>query len=276
MEIEWYSDIELVKKRYRDLAKLYHPDRNPGNKHAEEFFKILTQGYNILSEPDQKSDYDILLRNYYSVKPQKSVKERKDDDVRMKIRRHKENKRQDFIENYVKDENEFPHRYRFIIAIMLYISGILMCYNHWFINLLNFKILYNVLGTFLFGLGSYLTAENIYKRRSFKKAMRIEEYGEEAGPVNIFLILFFITPILFLGLVRFSKHIHLTHFYNITIVEKVIYLNDEVTYNYEVNGEEISRRTESVPGVNYANKSQLRVKYSRINPNISELIYIDE
>ncbi|WP_434127519.1 hypothetical protein, partial [Enterococcus faecium] len=83
-------------------------------------------------------------------------------------------------------ENEFPHRYRFVISIMVFISGILMCYNHWFINLLNYNILYIVLGSFLFGLGAYLTSENVYKRRSFSKAMRIEAYGEESGSVRLF------------------------------------------------------------------------------------------
>lgn len=275
MELDTYAEVDAVKKRYRALAKLYHPDRNPKNKHAEEYFKILTQGYNILSEADKKAEYDALLRNYYSRKPEKSTVESKEDEVRKKVRRHRENKRLQFIEDYVRAENEFPHRYRFVISIMVFFSGILMCYNHWFINLLNYHILYIVLGSFLFGLGAYLTAENVYKRRSFKKAMRIEAYGEEAGPVRLFILLFFMTPLVFLGLMEVTRTVHLKYFYSITVVKKVLNFNDELTYNYEVNGEEISRRTEAIPGHNYKDLSGLRVKFSRINPNISELVVLE-
>lgn len=276
MEIESYSDFEVVKKRYRELALLYHPDRNPKNRHAEEFFKILTAGYNLLNDPEKKSDYDALLRNYYSQRPvAQEPQKAKDDEVRMKVRRHREKKRLEFIESYLKTENEFPHRYRFVLAILIFVSGILMCYNNWFINLLNFNILYIVAGSFLFGLGSYMIAENIHKRRSFKKAMRIEEYGEEAGPVKIFVLLFFLTPVLFTGLMYVSKQVHLTYFYNTTVLKKVIFIDDEVTFNYEVNGEEISRRTTAEPGADYTNLSGLRVRYSRINPNISELVVLD-
>jgi hypothetical protein len=58
-------------------------------------------------------------------------------------------------------------------------------------------------------------------------------------------------------------------------VKKVLNFNDELTYNYEVNGEEISRRTEAIPGHNYKDLSGLRVKFSRINPNISELVVLE-
>ena len=49
---------EELKKAYRKLALKYHPDRNPGDKDAEEKFKEAAEAYDVLSNPDKKSRYD--------------------------------------------------------------------------------------------------------------------------------------------------------------------------------------------------------------------------
>jgi molecular chaperone DnaJ len=49
---------EEIKKAYRKLAMKFHPDRNPGNKQAEESFKELGHAYEILSEPQKRAAYD--------------------------------------------------------------------------------------------------------------------------------------------------------------------------------------------------------------------------
>lgn len=52
------ASIEDVKKAYRKLAMQHHPDRNPGNKDAEEKFKEATEAYEVLSDQDKRSRYD--------------------------------------------------------------------------------------------------------------------------------------------------------------------------------------------------------------------------
>jgi molecular chaperone DnaJ len=51
------SDDE-IKKAYRKLARKYHPDRNPGDKQAEERFKEISQAHDVLSDPDKRKQYD--------------------------------------------------------------------------------------------------------------------------------------------------------------------------------------------------------------------------
>jgi molecular chaperone DnaJ len=47
-----------IKKAYRKMAMKYHPDRNPGDKTAEENFKEIKEAYEVLSEPRKRSAYD--------------------------------------------------------------------------------------------------------------------------------------------------------------------------------------------------------------------------
>jgi molecular chaperone DnaJ len=49
---------EEIKKAYRKLARQYHPDRNPGDKQAEERFKEISQAHDVLSDSEKRKAYD--------------------------------------------------------------------------------------------------------------------------------------------------------------------------------------------------------------------------
>jgi molecular chaperone DnaJ len=66
LEFEYYEILEVsktatkaeIKKAYRKKAMKYHPDRNPGDKEAEEMFKKINEAYQVLSDDEKRAIYD--------------------------------------------------------------------------------------------------------------------------------------------------------------------------------------------------------------------------
>lgn len=56
--VERGASAEEIKKAYRKKAIQYHPDKNPGDKEAEDKFKEAAEAYDVLSNPDKKARYD--------------------------------------------------------------------------------------------------------------------------------------------------------------------------------------------------------------------------
>src|SRR5213594_4780123 len=53
------ASVGEIKRAFRKLARRYHPDINPGDRHAEERFKRITEAYEILSDPMKREFYDV-------------------------------------------------------------------------------------------------------------------------------------------------------------------------------------------------------------------------
>ena len=58
MGVERNAGQQDIKSAYRKLAQKYHPDRNPGDKEAEEKFKEAAEAYAVLSDSDKRARYD--------------------------------------------------------------------------------------------------------------------------------------------------------------------------------------------------------------------------
>ncbi len=59
LEISRKASLEEIKTSYRQLALRYHPDKNPGDKIAEEHFKRISEAYQVLSDPEKRQLYDL-------------------------------------------------------------------------------------------------------------------------------------------------------------------------------------------------------------------------
>src|SRR5688500_3143834 len=62
--VERKAGEDDIRKAYRKLAMQYHPDRNPGDKQAEERFKEINEAYQVLSDPQKRIHYDRLGSDY--------------------------------------------------------------------------------------------------------------------------------------------------------------------------------------------------------------------
>jgi curved DNA-binding protein len=58
------AGADEVRSAYRKLAMQFHPDRNPGNKQAEDNFKEINEAYQVLSDPQKRARYDQLGESY--------------------------------------------------------------------------------------------------------------------------------------------------------------------------------------------------------------------
>ena len=56
--VEKTASAEEIKSAYKKIAIKYHPDRNPGDKEAEEKFRQAAEAYDVLRDPEKRSRYD--------------------------------------------------------------------------------------------------------------------------------------------------------------------------------------------------------------------------
>src|SRR5438093_5956666 len=59
LEVNRHASVNEIKRAFRKLARRFHPDINPGDRHAEEHFKRITEAYDILSDPSKREFYDV-------------------------------------------------------------------------------------------------------------------------------------------------------------------------------------------------------------------------
>jgi curved DNA-binding protein CbpA len=128
------SSVE-IKSAFRRLAKIYHPDKNPGGK---ERFTLILKAYEVLSDPVLKSTYDYRLQNglrsQHNVKKNPATKTWSFDEKEMKRRQYYN----DHIKQYTKSNAHFAEpvekksysEYKYILfAIPVAVALFLMIMN---------------------------------------------------------------------------------------------------------------------------------------------------
>ncbi|WP_297207485.1 DnaJ domain-containing protein [uncultured Brachyspira sp.] len=69
LNVNIFSNIDSIKKSYRELAMKYHPDRNSGDILSEKKFKDITEAYEILSDEKKRMEYNLkyLVNSKYLI-----------------------------------------------------------------------------------------------------------------------------------------------------------------------------------------------------------------
>lgn len=58
LDVPHDAPVSIIKKSYRRLARLYHPDKHPGDKKKEQKFKQISEAYEVLSDEEKRRTYD--------------------------------------------------------------------------------------------------------------------------------------------------------------------------------------------------------------------------
>ncbi len=95
---------EQIKTAFRKLAKIYHPDKNQGNKDAEEKFKSIKNAYEVLSDTTKKKKYDLSLENNIHQRQQTSKQKNYNDFTQEELKRRRYY--QEFYANEFKKHKE--------------------------------------------------------------------------------------------------------------------------------------------------------------------------
>jgi curved DNA-binding protein CbpA len=102
-----------IKKRFRKLATIHHPDKNGGSKNAEETFKIILNAYETLSNKDKRAIYDLkYYQQFRQPNPEtKNQNNTKQENQKQPPQRNEKHQR--------KEQTNTKGQYRFWFIILL-------------------------------------------------------------------------------------------------------------------------------------------------------------
>lgn len=111
LEVSPKATPEEIKKSYRRLAMTYHPDRNPGNKEAEEKFKEINEAYDVLSNEEKRRKFDMMsqegTQTYKGGTSAKTSEGKEDTDFDFDFFKKKTGEYSEFFKNFFSKSSLF-------------------------------------------------------------------------------------------------------------------------------------------------------------------------
>lgn len=273
LEIEDYSSVEIVKKSFRKLALIYHPDLNH-NIDTNEKFKNLVKAYQILSNTDSKRKYDESLKNGFDYSDlYNSLKNAETERESRKYRYYKMKKEKDELEeieniaSYEKSIKIFPFKFRLIMIFLAQVSGIFLMLNDWFA-----KGSFIAFGAIVFFISSITLWNELYKfywhKCIFNKDEKLNSKYDKSA-YSYFIRIFSGGIFILIVLIYSKKAWHLNQF------GTYVFAKNNYQYKilvYEVNNKQYLKKYIFISD-SLKFKDQVLIKVSSKEPDIWEFAY---
>ncbi|NUM31538.1 MAG: J domain-containing protein [Bacteroidetes bacterium] len=271
LEIEDFSEIDEIKKAFRRLALIYHPDINKSPQ-ASEKFKMLVKAYETLKNTESKKKYDELLKNGFDFSDIFSLKTKSETEYERRkkqyFRMRKEKDELDEVENiasYEKSLRNFPYSFRIVFLILINLSGIFLILDDWYK-----KGSFIFLGAIVIFITSIVFWNEIFKHY-WHKSVRMTDTNSNKLYENYAysnFIKFFTGGILILILLINAKKIWHLHYFGTVVVAENNYEHKILIYSFNKNIYTTSYI--NLPD-NLKAKDEILIKISSKEPEIWEI-----
>lgn len=263
------ASIEVIKKEYREISKRLHPDINPEIKGADEFYSIITSGYNLLSNPSKKAIYDSLLKSYYRQQEKKDHPKKYGSKRNYPIKNQKSN---DEIAADIKDENrKFPLLVRYSLGTFMILNAFVIAFNHYFINELEYDTIYLMFSILLFIIGSGIVINTVYLHVTIKNLLHKPRISQENAATIALVVLFTLFPISFFSINKYRRAYAINHNSKTVKVFNIKRDNSFIEYFYVVDGKIIKKSVEIGANNMYLVDSLCTVTYAKNIPEASSV-----
>ena len=283
LKIDRNASASEIKKAYRQIALEFHPDKNPEQEGSENYFKIITQGYNILSDPTKKLEYDFLLDLAQSKEKEAELLNRRThkltkEQVRNKLLKVEEERKKESIALYRKRERLLNHKFRYIIIALMLLSGYLFSYNNWFINEAGYDITFVVFGYLIYILSIFFASNHLYLQLKALSFMGKFKKSFESLVIGFFLLMFFGGPISLFAANTIKKSYHLNNYAVYLYPKQYSFDSYKIYYSFSSGGKMIhkSQVIDKESEVDILKKKTPVVKFSKYNPKIATLVFVEK
>lgn len=276
-----YASLKEVKRAFKELAVQFHPDKNPGNKHAEERFKEISNAYNVLGEQDSKYDYDIRLsglKSFLKTNPD-PVKEKEEKRRKMRedlIRRRKEEEIASIKTAYHRLHSGIPIRLRKGLNYALIALGILVFFQNWFYTLETFSPFSLILAFVFMVIGNVRLQRMAFIDLLHQNLLKSVGYNIHLRVVRNFFIGLSICLSLAIATAQGVAWYQFAFYSEVTIGHVELRFNKggywEYQYSYEINGKVFTKTLPDKYIEDFPLYGRVKVRYSRINPVYARII----
>lgn len=269
LEVPDFSPAGNVQKAFRKLAKKYHPDVS-GDFETEELFKLVNTAYSVLSNPEEKKRYDILLRQ--AIEYDRVHGKRNDQESEIKARQAAWKRRnvQHEVAAYEKNNRAFPYKYRITLALLVSGWGLQLIYSNWFVNLNTYSTWLLTLGFFIFIASALFFLSTLYTFFRVRHLQSDRPIAYENISLSLFFGLLLSGPCLILGTNTLRKSYHLSNYGAMerASIEDVRY--SRVIYTFSPDGKTQIKKSSPLREeyIFDMNKRWILIRYSTADPRI--------